>query len=304
MSFLALRTHLLQTSPPTPLCIWVTQAGQKQTSWVSPPPPQRQPGSRPGPKLHQMPSPGTTTLDQVSQGQWGQQEGSVHLPEALALGWPWRHPDKASRHLLGFLPLRLTSGSPRPGPPASFGLREAPTAAQEVPFPCVSLRTLLTHSQTRVPARLLQTWPKGRLPPTLLGREFHRPLAWPLAFISQPDPVGWPSWPRSSLPRPPAPPFWNFLAVLISHVSKKLVPGSVVASSWMNELTHVEVSISAFGSHSPTSAGTEFLLLALRVSFLSQPPQPSMSHGCGVWSQTSRLRRLRSYRPSRRGRYP
>lgn len=62
---------------------------------------------------------------------------------------------------------------------------------------------------------------------------------------------------------------------------------------------YIEVLICVFISHSPTSAVTKFLLLALRVSFLSQPPQPSMSHL--LQNQTSRLQRLKSHRPRYKG---
>lgn len=60
----------------------------------------------------------------------------------------------------------------------------------------------------------------------------------------------------------------------------------------MNELTYIEVLISVFTSHSPTSALPGSLLLALRESFLSQPPQPSMSHL--LQNQTCRLQRLKA----------
>lgn len=59
--------------------------------------------------------------------------------------------------------------------------------------------------------------------------------------------------------------------------------------------SHIAVFTSVFSSHSPTSAATKFLPLAPRVSFLSQPPRPSMSHL--LCNLTSRLQRLKSHWP-------
>lgn len=81
----------------------------------------------------QLPSPGTLTLDQVSQGQWRQQEGPFQLPKALALWWLQSHPDKALNHLVGFLPLHFTSCSPQAWSPSPL-ISGGPDSCPVIPF--------------------------------------------------------------------------------------------------------------------------------------------------------------------------
>lgn len=174
------------------LCIWVTQAGQKQRYQVSPPPPEAARVQVWGLSSHQLPSPGTLTLDQVSQGQWRQQEGPFQLPKALARWWLQSHPDKALNHLLGLLPLHFTSCSPRDWSP-SLLISGGPDSHPVIPFLRVGLRILLTHSQCsgfcRAGLQPVHSRPGlRRLPQTLRERISQAPrLACCLQLPARPD---------------------------------------------------------------------------------------------------------------------